>query len=159
MRFLLSIVILAFVATLHFAVPCWGKEPPKAGKTESKPLPTVDDVRAYFDRGIVKHNPPRAAQATIKSPSKTDAKPIKPNRLYISKDIVAKFGEPIKRQTTGTDREEWDFECSDGTCKVFFTPRGYNGGAAPAADRQRLEIQEIKVSSDHAVKKPPRTTN
>jgi hypothetical protein len=117
--------------------------PSVAGAAERQ-RPTVDQVSAFFQKGIV---PKHATSA--KSKAKT-ARP-RHNRVYTVAEIEAKFGKPRARQNfktlgslgsaPGSDGgicEAWLYRCSDGLVAVRF--REVGNVADGGAKSLRLEI-------------------
>ena len=66
----------------------------------------------------------------------------KQNRIYTVAELVAKFGQPDKRDRGST--EAWTYICSDGFVRVIFRNKGYGGSSGPNAEEKlRLQISQV----------------
>jgi hypothetical protein len=101
---------------------------PAEPAVEPPPLPTVDQINDYLNQGIAQ-------------------KKNKPNRIYTARELIAKFGEPKKRQTLGAqtrgwgEGELWTWECADGTVVAHFIVRGY------ASDKRNSQTMRLQIAS------------
>jgi hypothetical protein len=123
-------MFLAVAAMISlFSAGLVADDKPSANTPESRPGSSqnktwgVDEIMSFFQKGIV----PKSAKG-------------KHNKIYTVSEILAKFGEPRQRSTSGND-ETWFYKCKDGSVAVQFRSAGYGGSSD--AKSLRLEIRSL----------------
>jgi len=95
---------------------------------------SIDQVGAFFQKGIV----PKKAKVVAKA----TGKPPKHNQVYSVEELTAQFGKPEARQAEKTRHgihECWTYNCKDGVIGINFAEKA-GGSEAGAEKTQRLEI-------------------
>jgi hypothetical protein len=148
-------------------------------RTDSPETRTVDDLKAFFLKGIAPSQFSQGAK-TANTPgrlgtgtgtgtgigtgigtgagSKTGAgsAKVKHNHIYTADDLLRRFGEPVSRTTNKDMTESWTFKCKDGTVHVRFNVAGYAGGASESGSKKlRLKVTSVDAQSG-TVPGPPR---
>jgi hypothetical protein len=118
---------------------------------------SADQIHAALQQGI------KTKSASTRSKSKV---PHKSNRVWTAGELIAKFGEPASRVSTGGkvaggsgERERWIWGRDDGTVKAWFFDRGYGNADDPKT--LRLEIIEVGIARPEggSKKKAPAVTD
>lgn len=141
-----------------------------ADKAKNEQLRSVDDVKAFFLKGIVRAQHQHGSQNTgaagnagagqspgsnarsgygygSGSGSGYGSAKVKHNRIYAAAEIIQKFGNPSSR-TSAMTSEHWVYKCKDGVVHVHFTQVGYVGGSsASKPEKLRLEVKSVDSTS------------
>jgi hypothetical protein len=136
-------------------------------RTDSPETRTVDDLKAFFLKGIAPsqfsqgaktaNTPGRMGTAAgiatgpgsaVGSKTGSGSGKVKHNHIYTADDLLHRFGEPASRTTNKDLTETWTFKCKDGTVHVRFNVAGYAGGASESGSKKlRLEVTSVDAQS------------
>ncbi len=134
---------------------------PRADRANNAETRSVDDLKAFFLKGIVPGQYPyggktgntlgrtgpglgTAVGSGQASGSGAGSGRVKHNRIYVAEELIRKLGEPATRVSKDMT-ETWTFKCRDGVVRVRFTQIFNVAGAS--ASKLRLEITSVDSDS------------